>query len=228
MHVSKRLSAIASLVDKGSYIADIGSDHCVVPILLAEQKKIVYAEAVENKKGPYQKMCHEIQSHGLEDVIHPVFADGIEALGEKVDTVVLAGMGGRLIISILEKHPERLKNVSSLILDPHGDLPSVRSFLASKGFLECASMFFYDEGIAYNVMKWGKSSAPVTYCQQEIDFGPMNLKHPSEDWFLYWEKQLRYHEGIASKNLPLEKRKEHLESCQKIRDAIATAKQNIN
>ena len=55
MHVSKRLSAIASLVKKDSYIADIGSDHCVVPILLAEQKKIVYAEAVENKKGPYQQ-----------------------------------------------------------------------------------------------------------------------------------------------------------------------------
>lgn len=228
MHVSKRLEAIASLVNQGSRIADIGSDHCVVPILLIEQKKVTYAEAVENKKGPYMKMCHEIAAHGLEGVIHPVFADGIESLSKEVDTVILAGMGGRLIVSILEKHPERLKGVSSLVLDPHGDLPYVRSFLAENGFFERASLFFYDEGIAYDVMKWERNDDKAVYSELEINFGPTNLKHPPKDWLLYWEKQRQYHETMMAKNLPEEKRKEHQKAIDQIEKAIAIAKANYS
>ena len=85
--LSKRLQSIANLVPKNSYIADIGSDHAQLPIYLCETGTVSWAQAVENKTGPFLRMTHAIQESGLEGHIDCSRSDGIAGLDEGVDTV---------------------------------------------------------------------------------------------------------------------------------------------
>ena len=69
MQEKKRLDVIVSFIDEGATIADVGSDHCYVPINAFNARKVKYAQAIENKKGPYERMLKEIQKANLKDRI---------------------------------------------------------------------------------------------------------------------------------------------------------------
>ena len=67
--LSARLQAIAEMVEPGSYLADVGSDHALLPIHLVESGKISWAMAIENKIGPYLHMTQAIDEAGLQRVM---------------------------------------------------------------------------------------------------------------------------------------------------------------
>ena len=106
--LSKRLQAIHDMLPKG-VTADIGSDHGKLMIALFKSGKVTKGYAIENKKGPYQRLVKALEEENLIDDIVPLFSDGIDDLPPEVKNIVLAGMGGDLIIKILKKHPEKLK-----------------------------------------------------------------------------------------------------------------------
>ena len=68
--LSNRLLKLAEFIVPGSFIADIGSDHCLLPIFLCEQNLIEGAFAVDNKEGPYSRMIKAIKDAGLEDIMY--------------------------------------------------------------------------------------------------------------------------------------------------------------
>lgn len=194
--LSKRLNAIASLVDEGSYIADIGSDHCALPIALFEEKKIQKAFAVENKKGPFERMEKAIKNSGFP--ITASFSSGLSNLPKEVDTVVLAGMGGPLIVRLLSEDPNKLENVQTLIIDAHNERPLVTRFLEKAGYSLFDNIFLIEEGIPYDIMKWKKGKNPSPYTDLEIDYGPLNLQRRPKDWLLALEGNLKEKERILS------------------------------
>ena len=102
MKLSKRLELVASFVPKGSRIADIGTDHGHLPICLVEQGICPGAVAMDVGRGPLGRANAHIREHGLSGVIETRLSDGLARLrpGE-ADTVVMAGMGGQLVIHIL-------------------------------------------------------------------------------------------------------------------------------
>ena len=52
IQLSKRMSALASLVTEGSRLADIGTDHGYIPIALVQKGRIPSALAMDVGKGP--------------------------------------------------------------------------------------------------------------------------------------------------------------------------------
>ena len=103
MFLSKRLATIQEMCPKG-VVADIGADHGKLIISLVKNNIASHGFAVENKKGPYERLVAAIEESGFKDKITPIFGDGIEKIPDSVDTLVLAGMGGLNIVSILSKH----------------------------------------------------------------------------------------------------------------------------
>ena len=123
MQMSKRLQAVADLVTEGDRIADIGTDHGYVPIFLLERARIPSAIAMDINRGPLERAKKHIREHSLEDRVKLRLSDGVKALKEdEADAVVIAGMGGGLIVKILREGKEVLESVRELVLQPQSEI----------------------------------------------------------------------------------------------------------
>ena len=130
MVLGERLSAVASFVKNGAKVADIGTDHAKIPIYLVKNNKISFAVASDKNEGPLTFAKKNISRFGLEKNIKIVLGNGLESLkvGE-VDTIIIAGMGDKLITEILSNSPQILTKISHLILQPMNEGNILREWL---------------------------------------------------------------------------------------------------
>lgn len=167
--LSKRMEAVVSMVSPQSFtVADIGCDHAYVSIALIERKIAENVVAMDVRQGPLGIAADNVAAAGLQGKIDLRLSNGLEKLlpGE-VDAVVIAGMGGMLVKSILESgekilHYEKMR--PSLILQPQSDLKEVRIFLHSSAYHIVQEKMLIDEGKYYTVIK----AEPGT-CNQIVD-----------------------------------------------------------
>lgn len=152
--ISNRLKMAASLVTEGSILADIGTDHAYVPIYLLQQKKILSAIAMDIHAGPLERAKEHISFFGLENVIQTRLSDGAAALKpHEADSILIAGMGGGLVIHILKDGQEVCKAAQELILQPQSELEAVRIFLQNEGYGILAEEMVFEDGKFYPMMK---------------------------------------------------------------------------
>ena len=104
MELSKRLQAVAAMVTEGNKLVDVGTDHGFLPIYLVKTKKIPKALAMDVNPGPLSRAREHIREYGLDTYIETRLSDGLKKLepGEG-QTLVLAGMGGGLMLRILKE-----------------------------------------------------------------------------------------------------------------------------
>ena len=93
MKLSDRLEMIASFVEHGNRLADIGTDHGYVPIYLVQTGRVPSALAMDVRKGPLLRAEEHIREAGLSGRIQTRLSDGLKKLAPgEADTVVIAGM----------------------------------------------------------------------------------------------------------------------------------------
>ena len=166
MKLSKRLETIASFVPKGSKIADIGTDHGYIPIYLVENGAAVRALAMDVREGPLARAREHVEEHGLSDRIETRLSDGMEKLRSgEADTVIIAGMGGELILRIISEAPWLCAMDKHLVLQPMTTAMQLREGLAALGFTIDREEAVVDSDKIYSVMS-------VYYTDQKRD----NLK----------------------------------------------------
>ena len=136
MKLSKRLKAVAKLVGQGDAVCDVGTDHGYIPIYLLRSGVKKRALAMDINEGPLLRAREHVIENGLEGYIDMRLSDGLSALGEgEADSVVIAGMGGNLMIRILENDFSKLEAVKELILQPQSDVERVRRYVRNHGFV---------------------------------------------------------------------------------------------
>lgn len=154
MQLSERLKLVAGFVTEGYTVADIGTDHGYIPIYLVENERIPKGIAMDIGKGPLERAREHIKLYGYDDRIETRLSDGLKELKEnEADSVVIAGMGGALIVSILENGRRVLDTVKELILSPHTEIHLVRHYLIENGYDIVREDMVYDMGKYYTVMK---------------------------------------------------------------------------
>lgn len=152
--LSKRLRMNASLVTEGYRLADVGTDHGYIPIALVQEEKIPSALAMDVNPGPLWRAQQHIQEYGLDSLIHTRLSDGVKNLQPaEADSVLIAGMGGALIVKILEEGKEVLSSVKELILQPQSEIDKVRHYLEQAGYVIVKEDMVLEEGKYYPVMK---------------------------------------------------------------------------
>lgn len=175
MEISFRLKKIAEKVEKDSIVADIGTDHAYVPIFLYKNNIIKKAIACDISKGSLEKANINISKYNLDDFIETRLGNGLEKinLNDNIDTIIIAGMGGMLMIDILKKGMEIAKNAEILILQPQRDIPEVRKFLHKNNFEIRDEEMLIDEEKFYNIIiaKKGKQN----FNKMEYIFGKANI-----------------------------------------------------
>ena len=196
IHLSKRLKALANMVTDGNRLADIGTDHGYIPIYLCQTGKSPSALAMDIGKGPLQQAQTHIAEHGLSEQIKTRLSDGMAALqfGE-ADTILIAGMGGGLVMKILSEGAEKLTGKEELILQPQSEIALVREFLRVRNFQILNEDMILEDGKYYPMMKVSqqKAAEQTKILPQEVAdaFGPVLLqkRHPVlKEWL---ERELR-------------------------------------
>ncbi|MBE6142192.1 MAG: SAM-dependent methyltransferase [Erysipelotrichaceae bacterium] len=177
MTLSKRLQAIYDMVPY-SVTADIGSDHGKLMIALFNDGRIPKGYAVENKKGPYNRLTEALKEAHIEEDVVPLFSDGITDLPISVSTIVLAGMGGETILKILNDHPEKLKLVQTIIVDAHTSVPKLRKEISEMGFVIADEQIVEEDHIYYEIIKFIRSDVAY-YSENDLEFGPILRKEQS-------------------------------------------------
>ncbi len=153
MRLSDRLELVVSFVKPGSRVADVGTDHGYVPIALIERQIAESAIAMDVRQGPLDRAEEHILQHGLENRIGVRLSDGVEKLeAGEADTVIAAGMGGQLIIHILEGGRRLGQDVAHWILSPQSEPDKVRYYLQENGFVISREDMVEEEGKYYVVM----------------------------------------------------------------------------
>lgn len=154
MELTKRLRMVADCVTPGSKIADVGCDHAYISIDLTERGTALCSIAMDINQGPLIRAEENIRKHGLSDKIQVRRSDGLESLtpGE-ADGIILAGMGGALMVKILMQGAECMAQASEVILQPQSEIGKVRQYLHSTGFGIIFENMCIDAGKYYTVIK---------------------------------------------------------------------------
>jgi len=153
INVSKRLETVAHMVTDGVRLADVGTDHGFVPILLIQENKIKSALAMDLRKGPLERADLHIRELGLGDRIKTRLSDGMKALKkDEADAVVVAGMGGGLIIRILSDVDPVELGIKEMVLGPQSDIDKVREYLDEKGYVIDKEDMVFEEGKYYQIL----------------------------------------------------------------------------
>ncbi|MEW6183022.1 MAG: class I SAM-dependent methyltransferase [Bacillota bacterium] len=130
-----RLKTTAGLVPVTRCVADIGTDHALLPLYLIGRGVAARAIAVEKKAGPAAAARRAVAAAGLEERIEVRTGDGLAALSAgEVQVIVIAGLGGETIAAILEAGAATARDAGWLVLQPMNRAAFVRRWLAANGW----------------------------------------------------------------------------------------------
>ena len=224
--LSKRLLAVAGFVTPGSRVADIGTDHAFVPIYLMEHKIVPSALAMDIGKGPLLAAEEHIKEHGLEKYITARQSDGVLALQDgEADSVIIAGMGGALVIKILSEGRERLRNVKELILQPQSEVEKVRHFLYESGYHITAEEMVFEDGKYYPMMHAVPGRDDPVYPESYFKYGGWLIREKNEVLLRYLEKEEREVREIQKKLLPGQEKERIRARLDEIKERLAVIEQ---
>lgn len=148
-----RLRQCAAFVRPGSRMADIGTDHGYLPVWLTRRKICPYAIAADINAGPLARARETADTYRAAELVELRLSDGLAALKrDEVDDIVIAGMGGELIASILGRAPWVRMETLRFILQPMSHPEKLRAFLYEHGFELLREETVLDSGRLYTVM----------------------------------------------------------------------------
>lgn len=151
--LNPRLAAAASMVRPGKVTADVGTDHAYLPVYLVTSGRCPKCVAGDIGAGPLNNARETVALYGLPDQITLVLSDGLENEAFRTaDDIVIAGMGGQMIASILARAPYLKDARYRLILQPMTRAEEVHLFLAANGFSVVEERAVTDAGKVYLIL----------------------------------------------------------------------------
>ncbi|MBD2844435.1 tRNA (adenine(22)-N(1))-methyltransferase TrmK [Paenibacillus sp. IB182496] len=219
MELSKRLSVVAELL-REQRVADIGSDHALLPVYLIREKLATAVVAGEYNPGPLAAARRQVKAAGLSGRVDVRGGDGLEVLvpGE-VEAICLAGMGGGLIRDILEKgrREGKLEGVRELVLQPNIGAELVRAWLVRHDWYLDAERILEEDGKIYEVLRASRPAESRSlnarlYAdgalvlgggralpgRQLYRLGPWLLREAGAVWRRHWESEQAKLERVAA------------------------------
>ncbi len=226
--LSQRLQALADMVSDGNSVADVGCDHGFLSIYLVQNGISPHVLAMDVRQGPLQRAREHIAEYELGNYIETRISDGLTAYrtGE-AQAMVCAGMGGRLMMRILEESREKAQALSELILQPQSELPAFRRFLRREGYTVLDENILCEEGKYYFLIKavWTgevQKETPMLY----DEFGEKLLtgRHPVlKEYLAYRIKtalQIENELRLSEKDRARERLREISEEMSMLREAM--------
>lgn len=178
---SRRIERIASYIPSKSNLADVGCDHGYLIIEAYLNNKVNTAIAIDNKKGPLDSAKNNISKYFE---VRYSLSSGINDIDDNTNCIVIAGMGGLLINSILEEGMklDKVNSNQTYILEPNRNCYEVRKFLINFGFEIIDEEVVYDQKKYYEIIVCRKTNKEIMLTDDELLFGPILLKNKTEEF----------------------------------------------
>ena len=153
MQLTPRLRTVADMVS-GLTVADIGTDHGKLLIYLLQNGKITHGIGSDVAKGPAESCRKNAALFGAADNLEVRVGDGLKTLApNEAETIVIAGMGGELILKILEDSLKIAQRARELILQPMTNIPRLLAGLPKIGFRVQSAQLCKEKDKLYRVFK---------------------------------------------------------------------------
>lgn len=198
MNLPKRLLCCAEQVRPGAKFVDVGTDHALLPCYLVQQGQVAQAIAADVNEKPLMAARQTIAKQQCTDKVHTRLSDGLAQIapGEATD-IVIAGMGGELILRIVTdcdwvKHPDK-----RLILQPMTQMDTLRLGLCAAGFAIEDEVAVSEKGHDYTILRCVYRGEARTLTPLEA-VGGCHLQHPTGDSARYLRTQLGRLQKIAA------------------------------
>lgn len=172
MNLSKRLQAVATLVDVGKKVVDVGCDHAYLDIYLTlnNENKCI---ATDINKNALNIAIKNIEKYNLTDKIEVKLTDGLTDIKvNKKDNIVICGMGTHTILDILKTN----KLSDTLIISSNNDIDILRREIVNLGYFIDSEIFIIDKGKPYIIIKFKEGYKK--YNENDYIFGPILKYNP--------------------------------------------------
>ena len=176
-NLSKRMFAVADMVTKGNSVCDVGCDHGYVSIYLYLTGMAHFCIAADIRKGPLETAKANIAFYGADDGVKTRLGSGLSVIKPfEAETIIIAGMGGNTIISILKESIDTALSVKEIILEPQSEIANLRKYLYFEGFVIEREDMVSEEGKYYPIIKAVHTGKKEILSDEELAFGPYLLK----------------------------------------------------
>ncbi len=173
VELDNRLKMLAALTPACHMAADVGADHGFLGAWLLQSGQCERVQFLDISASSLQKARRLIREQGLEERALFSVGDGLEALMEPAQSVVIAGMGGPTIAGIVERGREALRG-ARLVMQPNVGVEELRGRLAEMGFR------IVDEALARAGYRWyvgiAAEEGSAGYTAEELLVGPVLMK----------------------------------------------------
>ena len=123
-----RLEAVASFIPSGKRVADVGTDHGLLPVWLRMRGIAPSVIASDIRPAPLDTAKRNAIQYGIEDINFRLCPGLRDIRQEEADVVVIAGMSGETIITILNDADWDWRE-KRLILEANTKQPELLSWL---------------------------------------------------------------------------------------------------
>lgn len=133
--LSRRLECVLELVPPCAVLADIGTDHALVPVSAVCRGVAQRAIAADLREAPLRGARAHIAGSGVADRVLALRGDGLLAVRQlEVQAVVIAGMSGGSMLRMFEAAPDVLAGLQHLTLQPNQNVGSIREWALANGW----------------------------------------------------------------------------------------------
>lgn len=190
-----RLLTISDLIPKGSVVADIGTDHALLPIYLIKNGIAKSAIASDIADGPLNSARKNITAHALEGKIEVVKSDGlVNVYPFTPETVIIAGMGGETIRDIIANCGYSISGAPLFLLQPMTHTELLREYLMTNGFSILSETVIQEEHRFYVIIsaKFSKKAEHYFKLSGKTDYelgGITKKTSAASENYLKWRRQ---------------------------------------
>ncbi len=191
MSYGKRIDTLCSLLAPAKIFADVGCDHGYCTEYMLKNGLCERAIFSDVSKGSLAKAEKLLAPFVQEGRAVGVLGDGFYGVSPDVEEVLIAGMGGSEIVSILsdKKHgflPKRF------VFQPMHDSEKLRRYILERGgYLQ--RDYTFEDGKFYDVLVGGmkeEGQSAQEYTDAEYEFGRENLETMPKAFVRRTQKQI--------------------------------------
>lgn len=231
MHLTERMQAVCDLIKYSKTVCDVGCDHGFVPIYLVKERAFTAALAMDINEGPLAAAGINIEMNGVADKVKTKLSDGLNMLlpGD-AEAIVIAGMGGRLMVRILEdaigKISDDIFGIKELILQPQSELQYFRRSVRQFGLYCEAENMVLEDGKFYPMGRYVYKGTEATDDDDMSvglfdKYGQHLLEDKNEVLRMYLEKEKKSIAGIVESLEKANDSEERIKRMAEVKEAAA-------